>query len=53
MPKFRVLRVLEYTYDTVERMLHDQDLWQVQGTKKFGEFLTIRSSVVTTEIEEN
>lgn len=45
--RHRVLRVLEYTYENTERMLHDMELWAVQGTKQFGKDLTVRSAVVS------
>lgn len=44
----RVLRVLEYTYESGEDMANDMAHWQVQGTRNFGGPTTISSSVVST-----
>ena len=31
MAKIRVLRLIEYTYDNVERMVEDMQRWTIQG----------------------
>lgn len=46
----RVLRVLEYTYDSAETMLADRDRWVIQKNK-ITEKITIRSAVVSTTVE--
>lgn len=52
--KIRVLRLLEYIYDTPDRMIDDMARWQVQGTKRYGN-MTIHSTTLSPEIltEEN
>lgn len=49
----RLLRVLEYTYETGEDMVRDMARWQIQGTRTFGGPTTISSSVVSsTEVPD-
>jgi len=51
MSKFRVLRLLEYTYDTAERMADDMSRWTIpaNGSHRAGQ-LVIRSAVLPLEI---
>ena len=44
----RVLRILEYTYESNERAEEDMQRWQVPavGSQRHGD-MTIRSSVIT------
>jgi hypothetical protein len=54
MAKFRVIRVLEYTYDTAERMVEDRKHWFVKditGPQIGG--MSIKSSVMVPEIIED
>lgn len=47
--KFRVLRVIEYIYDSPEQMVEDRKHWVVQGTERMGR-VVLNSAVVTTEV---
>lgn len=49
MAKIRVLRLMEYIYDSVESMEDDRKRWQVQGTYMFSPRVTIRSTVLDLE----
>jgi hypothetical protein len=58
MTKYRVIRILEYVYDTPERMLDDQKHWQASagirdygGTQRYGS-MTIRFAVLPPEAFE-
>lgn len=42
----RVLRLMEYTYDDLERAHEDMARWQVQGTFRPRPDVTIRSTVL-------
>jgi hypothetical protein len=48
MSKIRVLRLLEYVYDTQERADADQARWQMPaiGWRRIGD-MTIRSTILT------
>jgi hypothetical protein len=50
-PKYRVLRVLEYTYADAETMNRDMGNWHVQGVVKHGK-ITIKSAVLHPDYEE-
>jgi hypothetical protein len=47
-PKIRVLRLLEYIYDTAERAQKDQERWQVpaNGSRLAGDMI-VRSAIIT------
>ncbi len=47
----RILRVIEYTYETPERMVEDMARWQVgaNATKYFGSE-TIKSAIILPEV---
>lgn len=45
----RVLRLLEYVYDTPETMVKDMEHWQVQRVEKHSD-MTIRSTTLPAEI---
>lgn len=49
MAKIRVLRLMEYIYDSVESMEDDRKRWQVQGTYMASTRVTIRSTVLDLE----
>ncbi len=53
MPKYRVIRVLEYTYDTAERMVEDRQAWFVQGFRHQLGGMTINSAVMVPELIED
>lgn len=48
MPKIRVLRLIEYVYDTQERADADQARWSMPATgwRRVGD-MTIRSTIIT------
>jgi hypothetical protein len=46
--RVRVLRVLEYDYESAEAMLADRKHWHIQGVYSPHKGLTIHSSVVST-----
>lgn len=46
--RVRVLRVLEYDYESPEAMLADRKHWHIQGVYSPHKDLTIHSSVVST-----
>lgn len=50
--RIRVLRVLEYTYDTVESMEHDMERWQIpaNGSKTPGSRQVIKSATFPLEV---
>lgn len=45
----RVLRLLEYVYDTPETMVKDMERWQIQRVERHGD-MTIRSTTLPAEI---
>lgn len=52
-PRTRVLRVLEYTYDTPERMANDIARWQIgaTATRDMRNGMTIKSATFLPETE--
>lgn len=51
--KIRVLRLMEYTYESVEVMEKDMARWQVQGTEVHGS-IKIKSTTLPLEVlDEN
>lgn len=48
----RVLRLLEYTYDSAESMVNDQLHWQVQGVYRPNSKMVIKSTVLPLEVIE-
>ena len=48
----RVLRVIEYTYETAERMVEDRNNWFVKESAGPFNGMTIKSSVMVPEIVE-
>jgi hypothetical protein len=46
----RVLRLLEYTYDSVEVMERDMANWKVQGVERPNTKTTIKSVVLPLEV---
>lgn len=50
--RIRVVRVLEYSYDSVEAMEADMQCWEVQGVRRFSSRLAIRSSTFPLEVLE-
>jgi hypothetical protein len=46
----RVLRLLEYTYDSVESMQRDMQQWKIQGGLKTGPRVSIRSVTLPLEV---
>ena len=51
--KFRVIRVLEYTYDSAERMVEDRQAWFIQGYNGRLGGMTINSTVMIPELVEH
>lgn len=52
MKKIRVLRVLEYTYDTAEHMIADRARWQVQDVFNPNNSTTIKSTVMIPDVSD-
>lgn len=50
MAKIRVLRLMEYIYDSVELMETDRAHWQVQGVYRPHTRLVIKSTVLPLEV---
>lgn len=50
MSRIRVLRLLEYTYDTVETMEADRKRWHVQEGRLVNPRITIRSTTLPLEV---
>lgn len=53
--KIRVLRLLEYTYDTLEEMENDMGRWGVaaNGSHRIGKNSTIRSAILPSSIMDD
>jgi hypothetical protein len=49
----RVLRLMEYIYPDIETATQDMARWQVQGTYKPRQAITIRSTVLPPEVWES
>jgi hypothetical protein len=50
MSKIRVLRLMEYIYDSIELAESDQARWQVQGVYRPNTSVTIKSAALPLEV---
>ena len=48
----RVLRIMEYRYDSLTRANEDMDRWQVQGSRKFGHCTVTSTTMPVEEVDE-
>lgn len=49
--KVKVLRLLEYTYESAEEAARDQQRWAVQNTTTFNGLTVIRSAVLSPDFQ--